>query len=262
MILRCYERCMALWAVWRSGERQLSTVGPTARQRAGDIQTFACTPSHFCHLRSLRGILCGFTAIISSKRLSPSVPKYNQHRVFLAQTVTEAAGLISCKITFQLCCTYCCTIERYSEKYKHGEELSWRDCNTWVFKLRFWNEGVCPVSLFLRTNKSHVFTGLHSTTLQAKCPTLWPALDGCLYTVRHLRNVTVIMIWAEQYRPQYGKLGCRHRKLHQPSATATVGITKTSQPHITAKCLTSRTVHDAWLHSTVGQAQCDRPTYM
>lgn len=114
MILRWYERCKALLAVRRSGEQRLSTVGPTPRRRAGDMQTFPCTPSHFCHLRSLRGILCGFTAIISSKRLPHSVPKYNQHRVFLAQTVTEALGLISCKITFQLYCTYCCTIELYS----------------------------------------------------------------------------------------------------------------------------------------------------
>jgi hypothetical protein len=121
-----------------------------------------------------RGILCGFTAIISSKRLPPSVPKYNQHRVFLAQTVTEAVGLISCKITFQLYCTYCCTIQRYSEKYKHGEGkcsvdgIVTREYSNYGFGMKVSVESA--VSLFLRTNKSHVSTELHSITLQAKCP--------------------------------------------------------------------------------------------
>ena len=206
MILRCFERCKALWTVWRSGEQQLSTVGLTPRRRAGDILTFACTPSHFSHLRSLRGILCGFTAIISSKRLSPSVPKYNQHRVFLAQTVTEAVGLISCKITFQLYCTYCCTIERYSEKYKHGEGKCWvdgivtRECSNygsgwrWVSSLQSRCSSVqTKVTCLLSYTASHYRQRAHpSLVFQAR-----PALERCLYTVRHLRNVTVIVIWAE-----------------------------------------------------------------
>lgn len=68
----------------------------------GDIQI----PAHSCHLRSFTAILCGFTTIISNKRPHPTPtppgPQYNQHRVFCAQTVTEAADLISCKITFRL----------------------------------------------------------------------------------------------------------------------------------------------------------------
>lgn len=96
--------------------------------------------------------------------------------------------------------------------------LSWRVCNTWVFKLRFWNEGECPVcSLAVPPSKQVTcqmsYTASHHR--QSAHPSLvfhtWTALDCCLYNVRHLRNVTVMVIWAEKYRPQYGKLGCRQR---------------------------------------------------
>jgi len=110
--------------------------------------------------------------------------------------------------------------------------LEWR----WVSSLQSNCSSVqTKVTCLLSYTASHYRQSAHHSLVFHA----WPALNRCLYTVRHLKNVTVIVICAEQYRPQYGKPGCRRRIA---PAQCYSHSRYNNQPHdITAKCLTSDT---------------------